>query len=346
MNNIKIGKLLMIGFIAPIIAILIFVWISMSKMDEINQQSTVISENWLPSVQLVESINTQTADLRNNEAVHIISTNAQTIAESTRMINKIKGEIEFSVQSYKKLVSSSEEQSLVNRFDSQYQKYLTIQNELLALSEENKNEAAKAMFLSKSLSAYQEYSNTLLKLSKLNEEGAQKSSDHGDVIYSDAITEVILTVILLIIGILAIAFVISRNMVSTIVTVQNAMIKMSEGDMTARIKDLGTNELGLLASCFNKTAETMSSITNQLISVANGVSSSSETLASTMSQADTNSQNVLMQVEQAAAAVNEMSSTATEISRNATDAEKSTVEAKHSVKNGYNSLEASDTLAN
>ena len=61
MNNIKIGKLLTLGFSIPSIAILIIVILSITQMDTINQQSTVISSNWLPSVRLVERINAQTA---------------------------------------------------------------------------------------------------------------------------------------------------------------------------------------------------------------------------------------------------------------------------------------------
>lgn len=73
MRDIKIGTLLFSGFTIPVIALLGLVWISISQMGTINNQSTIISTNWLPSVQLIERINTQTADLRNVESVHIIS---------------------------------------------------------------------------------------------------------------------------------------------------------------------------------------------------------------------------------------------------------------------------------
>ena len=88
MRNINIGKLLLLGFSIPVIAIIGLMLLSLSQMNTINEQSTEISNNWLPSVQLIERINTQTADLRNDEAVHIISTDAQTILQVTNQINK------------------------------------------------------------------------------------------------------------------------------------------------------------------------------------------------------------------------------------------------------------------
>jgi len=345
MNNIKIGRLLTLGFLIPTLAIIIIIVLSISQMSAINQQSTVISSNWLPSVRLVERINTQTADLRNSEAVHIISTDSARIAESTKTINEIKAQITESIATYKKLVSSEKEQMLVDQFSQEYQTYLHIQKELLGLSEKNKNAEAKAMFLDQSYKAYEKYSSVLLSLSNLNELGAEQASQYGDELHKSAVNIMLFTAISLLTATFIVGFMISRNMVRSITRVQDAMISMSEGDMTKRIPNQGNNELGLLAKCFNKTAEKMSSLTEQLISVADNVASSSNSLASTMHQSDINSQQMLMQVEQAATAVNEMSSTALEISRNATDAESSTTEASENVNNGHHYLTLSDAVA-
>lgn len=350
MNNIKIGNLLILALSIPSIAIIIIVIISISKMNIINQQSTIISQNWLPSVQLIESLNTQTANLRNNEAVHILSTSTRAMLKATKKINKIKKQITQSIDTYKKLVSNKKEQALVDQFTHQYQTYLSIQKKLLAFSEKSKskNKEAKSMFLNQSFKAYEKYSNVLSVLSKLNSQGAAQASKYGDRIYEKAINMIIVVSILLLTATFVtfiFAFICSRNMVSSITRVKNAMISMSEGDMTKRIPDQGNNELGLLAKCFNKTAEKMSSLTEQLISVGNNVASSSNSLASTMHQSDINSQQMLMQVEQAATAVNEMSSTALEISRNASDAELSTTQASENVTNGHHYLGLSDAVA-
>ncbi|WP_435236766.1 methyl-accepting chemotaxis protein [Psychromonas sp. PT13] len=345
MKNINISKLLAIGFSIPTLAIIGFLFLSMSEMNTINQQSTIISDNWLPSVQLVERINTQTADLRNNEAVHIISTDSQTIQKATTDINKIKQEVDNTVNAYSKLVNSQEEQQLVDSFKKEYGEYINIQKQLLALSEQNKNIEAKDLFLGKSLSAYNEYSAVLLKLSALNENGAKQASEYGDIIYDRSIMVMIVTVVAVSIAIIIFAIFIARSLISSITTVQNAMAKLSEGDLTIRIADQGTNELGMLSQGFNKTAERISEITQQLILVANNVASSSESLASTTSQGESNSQQVLIQVEQVATAANEMSSTAVEISKNATDAELSTSEASQNVENGHHSLAQSDSIS-
>jgi methyl-accepting chemotaxis protein len=345
MNNISISKLLALGFAVPGIAVIAFIFLSISQMDTINQQSTIISNNWLPSVQLVERINTLTAELRNSEAVHILSSEEQKIREAADAIAELRKKISKTIAAYTKLVSTPEEQKLIAQFKREYQAYLAIQQELLKLSENNKIFKIRPLFLGKSLQAYQECSKTLLQLSKFNEKAAEKASTYGDQVYTRAMKIMVITLIALAGGIFIIAFILSRYLVNTITTIQNAMTKMSAGDLTIRIQKKGKNELGMLAEYFNKTAEQLSQLTHQLISVADNVSSSSDTLAATMTQADSNSQQMLMQVEQVATAVNEMSSTAVEISQNATDAESSVGEACQNVENGHKCLAQSDSIA-
>jgi len=345
MKNIKIGKLLSLGFSIPALAILALVVLSMSQMKTINHQSTIISENWLPSVRLVEQINTKTADLRNAEAVHIISTNPEQLAKSNHDIESLKTNIKKTIDEYATLVSSNEESALLSTFNEEYARYLVIQNKLLNLSNKNINDDAKSLFLNASAVAYNAYSLTLTKISDLNAKGAASASVLGDEIYNQALNILFITVVLLVAGIIIIAIVISKYLIKSVTMVQNAMIEMSGGKMTTRIDGEGSNELALLAKCFNKTAEKMSSLTQQLITVADNVNSSSNNLASTMHQSDINSQHMLMQVEQAATAVNEMSSTAVEISRNANEAEMSTRVASENVNSGRHYLALSDDIA-
>ncbi|MGI2175177.1 methyl-accepting chemotaxis protein [Shewanella ulleungensis] len=345
MRDIKIGKLLLLGFSIPVIAIIGLMLLSLSQMDTINQQSTEISSNWLPSVQLIERINTQTADLRNDEAVHIISTDAQTIQQVTNTINQKKQQIEKTINDYRVLISSPEEQALVDEFDGLYRQYLAVQVDLLRLSENNNNDEAKALFLGNSLAAYSRYSATLVELSDLNERSALAASEYGDIIYDRSMNIMIIAVIVVTIIIILMALRISTLLVSSISIIQHAMIKMSQGDLSVHIDNQGENELGVLSDCLNKTAEQFAKLTQQLISVADTVDNSSQTLASTMEQADSNSQNMLMQVEQVATAVNEMSSTAMDISRNATEAESSAIEANQSVDKGHHALQESNKIS-
>lgn len=116
--------------------------LAISKMQVINEQSTVISSNWLPSVRVIERLNGQTADLRVLESRHILSLDNDQMRETERELEKIKTQIDESVRSYQQLVSSNEEQVTFNNFNRLYKEYLNIQQKILILSRANKNEDA------------------------------------------------------------------------------------------------------------------------------------------------------------------------------------------------------------
>ncbi|MDC0609123.1 methyl-accepting chemotaxis protein [Vibrio sp.] len=345
MRNFKLSHILAFGFIVPIVALVALLIISMRQMTIINDQSTIISDNWLPSVRLVERLNTQTADLRNNEAVHIISTNAQEIAKADSTITQVKTSIDKTIASYKKLISSNEESSLMNQFERDYQSYLSIQESLLTLSRENKDEEAKELFLGQSLDAYNQYSDVLLNLSELNSRSAKEASLYGDVVYGESKNILIISVIAAAIIVLGIAFVISRYLTSAIQTIQNAIIAMSQGDLRTTLEPMGNNEIGILAENFNTSSKQFHTITTKLTSVADIVNQNSLTLENTMSQTGHNSQEMLAQVEMVATAITEMASAAAEISQNASMAKSSANDALDSVKQGYKSIEQSNSIA-
>jgi len=345
LQNISIGKLLALGFLIPGVAIIGFLLLSISQMRTINQQSIVISKHWLPSVQLIGRIDTLTADLRNDEAVHILSSEELKVKEAEEAIEALKLKINTAIATYAELITDPNEQKLLDKFKKEYDDYLIIQKQLLVYSKNNKMFKVRSLYLGKSLAAYKQYSNTLLELSEMDKASAARANQYSNTIYNESITIMVTTVIVIGLGIFIISLLISRSLINSILTVQKAMIKMSTGDLNIRIHNQGKNELGVLSECFNKTAIQLSELTNNLISVADNVAGSSDTLASTMNQANNNSQNMLMQVEQVATAVNEMSSTAMDISKNATDAEASANEAGNNVENGHSALEESKTLS-
>lgn len=327
------------------IAILGLTMLAIGKMQVINEQSTVISNDWLPSVRVIERLNGQTADLRVLESRHILSLDDAQMRDTERELDKTKAKIDESIRTYQQLISENEEKVIFNDFNRLYKEYLGIQQKLLTLSRANKNEDAKQLLLTESLNAYNEYSDLLLKLSDLNSKGAQTASNYGDEIYDESIKIMLFILVIVSLLVLATSIIISRFIVTSIKTVQAFIYKLANGDLTDRINDISNNELGLLAKGCNDTADKISEMTEQLINVADNTATSAEVLASTMNQVENNSKQMLVQVEQIATALNEMSSTALEVSKNATEAETSAREAMDNVTVGNKSLGESDVIS-
>ncbi|WP_421420136.1 methyl-accepting chemotaxis protein (plasmid) [Pseudoalteromonas lipolytica] len=346
MKNLKISQLLFAAFSIPLIAIIGLALLSANKMKTINEQSTIISDNWLPSVRYVERINTQTADLRNEEAKHIISTDASEIAKADLDIAQMLKDIKFSIEQYNQLISSKDEQVLMAKFQSEYQEYLTIQQRLLALSRKNENKQARSLYLTDSQKAYQEYSNILLALSELNEKSASQASEYGDLVYERSMNLLTTLVILVIIVVIGSSLLFTRYLTRSLTKVRDAMIKMADGDLTIRLDDSGRNELTTLAQSFNQSVNNICTLTDKLFTVADYTETSADSLACTMHQIELNSKMMLEQIEQIATALTEMTTTAHEMSQNAVTADTNANSAISNVEQGNQSLSLAGKISN
>lgn len=322
MKNIKLSVLLFSSYGLIVLGLIMIVVLSFTRMNNINNQSTVISEDWLPSVRLVERINTQTADLRNAEAVHIISHMQEEQAKAEKEIEDLKSKIAKSIDSYRAMSSSQEETSLLKQFEQEYKNYLGIQNQLLNLSRQNEDEAARSLFMSQSLMKYNQYSDVLLKLSEVNTEGASLASKNGDMVYQESISILAISAAVIVVMVCIVAFYITRTLTQQVGYIQNAMTRLSGGDLSFRLDNVSRSELGMLASHFNTTIEQLSTTVNDIQDAATQLASTSEELSTVTEKSTQDMHQQNEQLELAVSAVTEMTSAVEDVARNAVSTSK------------------------
>ena len=159
--------------------------VAVALVEEVNEQSTVIADHLLPSVQIIEKLHKLTAELRIAESVHIISTDIEEINEQDNIIKLYRIDIEHNIDLFKKLFYGKEYINNYYIFYKEYDNYLIIQEKLLNLSRDNKNTEARELFLSESQKSYNSFSDKLNSLSTLSKESAISASHYGDRIYKN-----------------------------------------------------------------------------------------------------------------------------------------------------------------
>ncbi|PMH75009.1 EAL domain-containing protein [Vibrio cyclitrophicus] len=163
-----------------------------SLMHTLNQQSTIISENRLPAVKILEQIATEAVNLRAAQAGEI----TQAPEMHRLLIERLINNIDQKILSYVPFISSKEEQLIYTQFHDQYRDYLSLQKKRLHLSALNQIEKANELFLTESLLTFQRMSDELKTLSNYNEIQALKISENGNEIYKTA-NNVVLSISLL-----------------------------------------------------------------------------------------------------------------------------------------------------
>ena len=222
LKNMKVMGKLNLGFGIILVFLLALGIISIQKMGVVNDQSTILAENWMPSIKVVEEINTNTSDLRIAEFQHVLSQKAEEMKKAEEAINSVLSTMKTNRAEYEKLISSPEEQALYDTFSKKFDKYMEIHKRLLVVSSQNKTEEAQKI-LYEGEKVFNDYSNDLLTLVKINVDGGQKASITGDEIYQQA--EILMITIIIIAFLLGIfiAFLITRSITSSLKELQDGL---------------------------------------------------------------------------------------------------------------------------
>ena len=255
MKNIKIKfKLFMLaGFMMiGLIAVGIF---SLMYMSRINNGTTVVSANWLPSVIISEELNTLTSDYRIQEYKHIVAQDAETMQDAENQMEELKNQIDANFDTYMgTLITDSTDKKLIENAQSAWNQYLTLHDNMITLSRENKTEEAMSAVL-ESAQMFNDASDTFLEIVEFNKSGADQASQDGDELYASV--QKIMISVLVLIGTVSLLFAlyIIRSINKPVKELDDVARKIAEGDLEQSISYQSKDELGKLAVNFNKTVE-------------------------------------------------------------------------------------------
>ncbi|WP_404373665.1 methyl-accepting chemotaxis protein [Sphingomonas sp. MMS24-J45] len=225
--------------------------VGVAKMASINDQSTEMADNWMPSIDAVHRLNTATSDLRVAQYSHIATTEEAAMRKAEGELEQIRSDIKELRGRYEKLISSDEERRIYEQFAEKYGRYERAADEILALSRQNKNaEAAKAMVDSQPL--FDNLSDDLLKLVKLNVSGGDAASRVGDETYAAARGLFIgLVIAAMLIGIAAAVW-IARSVSIGLGKARAALDAVAIGDLNHEVQVSTNDEIKDLVDTVNR----------------------------------------------------------------------------------------------
>ncbi|MFB9327333.1 methyl-accepting chemotaxis protein [Paenibacillus aurantiacus] len=236
------------GFLlALLIAVGVYSTVSLSN---VNHQSTIISDTWLPGVRDANALNTMTSDYRILEYRHVISTNKQEMAELDKAIAQKKNEISSTLASYESTVVEDIDMQNLQAVKNEWNNYLAISGEVLSLSRQLQTSQAMLRMNGDSEALFNSVSDKLLELVKYNETNAQKASEQGDKDYANTRLIFIIAIsVAALIG-LVLSIVIINSIVRPLRALTQAADKLAVGDVGVNVRATTKDEVGQLMSAF------------------------------------------------------------------------------------------------
>lgn len=324
-NVMKVRTKLLLGYgvvIAITGALGIFAIVVMSK---INAASTIISQNWLPSVFYTSDINTMTSDFRIAENQHILSLTDEEMTRYEEVMQQLLAKIENHLQAYEPLILSKEERETYEEFNANWEAYLKENKKLLAMSRLNQTEEAKAFIRGNSQKLYDEASSALLQLVEINTKGADLASQDGDRLYEMSR----LLTIIVIVAAMSIGLGIGLGITSGILNqlgadpseVSAITKEVSEGNLAVTFDARGKATKGLLASILNMV-DRLRDVVSDVQGAAENVSSGSETMSSGAEEMSQGASEQAAAAEEASSSMEQMAANIRQNAENATQTEK------------------------
>lgn len=253
MKNFKIRTKLSIlsGFL--IVGIVAVSFFSLLFMNSINDSSTTLADNILPSTIIAEEMNTALSDIRIKEYKHILSQDAQEMNSVNSELDEAAATFNANYEAYIPLIMDNTDRKLLEEVKSLWDKYLAVGDGMIALSAENKMQEALAVMSGESREYFDELTAKCMELVAFNKTQGAAADKAADVAYSFALKLTFIMGIAIVVLAALISIYIVRGITNPVKEIDNVAKKIADGQLNESIHYQSNDELGKLAVNFNKT---------------------------------------------------------------------------------------------
>lgn len=265
MKNLKIRTKLFIlsGFL--VVGIIAVSFLSLLFMGSINESSTTLADNILPSTIIAEEMNTALSDIRIKEYKHILSQDAQEMNAINSELDEAAATFNANYEAYLPLImDNTDDRKLLEEVKSLWDRYLSVGDGMIALSAQNKTQEALAVMSGESREYFDTLTAKCLELVEFNKTQGAAADNAAEVAYSFALKLTLIIGVVIVLLAVLISIYIVRGITNPVREIDNVAQKIADGQLNESIHYQSKDELGMLALNFNKTVNRLRDYVNYI----------------------------------------------------------------------------------
>ncbi|MCE4553787.1 methyl-accepting chemotaxis protein [Roseateles cellulosilyticus] len=289
--------------------ILGLVGLALWQMGTMRASTQEITVNWLPSVELINTMNTATSDFRVAELSHVLSPAEADKARFEKQLSTVAADFDKTRDAYVALISSDRERQLYERFAAEWKRYLDIHRQVLAASRGNDAERARTLLDKEGAPVFDRGSELLDELIKLNHDGGMAESDNAAKAYVSARNAMLAGALagLLIAGVAG--FWLVRSIAGPLARAVDSADRVAEGDFTHVIHADGDDEAARVLKSLDRAQQALSDVVARVRSNAESVATASAEIAQGNHDLSQRTEEQASALEQTAATMEELNAT-------------------------------------
>lgn len=318
LRNISIASRASIGFSLVVALTTLLGVFALSKLEGMRESTRQISDDWLPGVMILSHGAQNVQRIRALTLRIMISRDPMSLEQNYRKIDALKAETRDAMEQYEKTILVDEDRAMFQRFQAAEAAYMSLQTKVIDLSRKDKLDEARDIINGEMNPRADALSKALADLIELNNRGANGAAANSVEVFQSARSGVIGALVIVALASCVVAIGLIRSIVLPLRQSVQVAETVATGNLTTRIVVTGNDEparlMGALATMQSNLRDTIMSIaesSNQLASAAEELSAVTEDACRGLHQQNG-------EIEQAATAVNEMTSAAEDVARNAT----------------------------
>ena len=245
-KNLKIRLKLYILIGVALLGMLIISGMSFFLMGRMNDMTSDIATSWLPSVDVGRELSTTISNIRLNELEYLTADSDNKKESSLQYLQDGRETMDALLAAYGDMIDE-EERNFYDNANNLWTQYQAAQEEMMAFAKQGRYESARAILDGECEALFNSLNSDFDDIIDYNTKGSDDAAAESASLYRTTILTMAAVVIAIILVGVFFSFVIVRLIKTPISEIQNAAIKMAEGDLDVKISYTSKDELGVLA---------------------------------------------------------------------------------------------------
>jgi methyl-accepting chemotaxis protein len=316
-RNVSIATRASVGF--GLLAVMVFAlgFFSLWQMSLMRASSNEVDRNWLPSIVALNETSQDMLRLRTQNIRLLLPQDSRSLQQVIDKIQSLKAHLSQSQDAYSKMITLDKERDLFKTFSKKQQEYLQYQSQVITHAQQGNLVEATKIANEEMRTLADEAASTLTEMTKFNQDGAERATADAEHVFQSSQHLVIGVMVIAGLLTLLLAVLITRSIVRPLRESLSIAKVVASGNLTQDIKVSGNDELTQLQAALKDMQQKLRETIRSIADSSSLLASASEELSSVTNDATRGLIQQGAEIEQAATAVNEMTSAVEEVASNA-----------------------------
>ncbi|EJN07165.1 methyl-accepting chemotaxis protein [Herbaspirillum sp. YR522] len=325
--NLKIARKLILSFAAVIVLTVILGIFAIRQLDAVNQASTDIAQNWLPTIKTAQILQASLPRMRISELQMITAQQESDRSDAEKAIKTRLETLAKQRLAYEKQISEPEEKAIYEQFGKTFAAYVEVDKQLTALAQADKNEEARALFKGESNKLFRTMNDQLDGIVKVNDDGSARSDQSADNTFASARAWIVGLLAAIVVIAFALAVAVARIVSRPLNDAVEVAQRVAQGDLTVDIRATSTDETGMLMHSLRAMNDSLQRIVGEVRTGTDTISMASQEIATGNLDLSSRTEQQAGSLEETASAMEELTATVKQNADNARQANQLAVSA-------------------